>query len=85
MEWYCDYLDITGRRRPCPAGPGCTVRDDGYRGHSQIDPVRARSMYDMGMTDKEIGAEFGVSSVAVFRWRQKNELPANGRGGKQKK
>lgn len=22
----CDYLLITGRRRPCPSGAGCTVR-----------------------------------------------------------
>ncbi len=22
----CDYLYITGRRRPCPVGKGCTVR-----------------------------------------------------------
>lgn len=83
-EFYCDYIGYTGMRRPCPIGPGCTVRDDGYRGRKQIDPVRAREMYDKGMLDKEIGAEFGVSSVAVFHWRQKNGLPANGRGGRQK-
>lgn len=23
---YCDYLLMTGERRPCPAGDGCTVR-----------------------------------------------------------
>ena len=23
---YCDYLCMTGKRRPCPAGDGCTAR-----------------------------------------------------------
>ena len=23
---YCDYLCMVGKRRPCPAGDGCTVR-----------------------------------------------------------
>ena len=23
---YCDYLCMTGKPRPCPAGDGCTVR-----------------------------------------------------------
>ena len=23
---YCDYLCVTGKPRPCPAGDGCTVR-----------------------------------------------------------
>lgn len=25
MLYSCDYFLITGKRRPCPAGPGCTV------------------------------------------------------------
>lgn len=25
-KWYCDYLMMTGRCRPCPPGEGCTVR-----------------------------------------------------------
>lgn len=82
--WRCDYIGYTGMRRPCPIGPGCTVRDDGYRGRKQIDPVRARDLYDKGLLDPEIGAELGVSTNTVFRWRQKNGLPANGRGGRPK-
>lgn len=26
MFWCCDYLFVTGRRRPCPPGRRCTVR-----------------------------------------------------------
>lgn len=27
----CDYIGATDRRRPCPAGKGCTVRKTGKR------------------------------------------------------
>ena len=27
--WCCDYLSVTGHRRPCPPGEGCTVRKEG--------------------------------------------------------
>lgn len=25
MLYSCDYYILTGKRRPCPAGPGCTA------------------------------------------------------------
>lgn len=28
---FCEYILATGRRRPCPAGPGCTARKEGGR------------------------------------------------------
>ncbi len=27
-DWCCDYLGITGHRRPCPPGADCTVRTE---------------------------------------------------------
>ena len=27
----CDYIGIVGHRRPCPPGPGCTVKTTGDR------------------------------------------------------
>lgn len=81
--WCCDYLKFAGHRRPCPPGKDCTVRDDGKQGRGHIDSDWARELYDAGMLDNEIAAEFGVTAVAVFRWRQRNGLPANGQGGKQ--
>lgn len=33
----CDYFLITGKRRPCPAGPGCTVYSTKSRAH-RTDP-----------------------------------------------
>ncbi len=23
QQWYCDYINDTGKKRPCPPGPGC--------------------------------------------------------------
>lgn len=32
----CDYYLLTGKRRPCPAGKGCTVRDTSKKARVQI-------------------------------------------------
>ena len=32
----CDYILITGKRRGCPAGPGCTKREEGKRERSEL-------------------------------------------------
>jgi len=34
---FCGYLLATGRRRPCPAGPGCTVREAAGRRPRRTD------------------------------------------------
>lgn len=31
MLYACQYILITGRRRPCPPGPACTVFKEGSR------------------------------------------------------
>lgn len=37
-EKWCDYIGATGKRRPCPAGKGCTVRLTGKRPPSIVLP-----------------------------------------------
>ena len=54
---YCDYLCMTGRKRPCPAGDGCTVRVLVRREHPTaftIFPKRKR--ISANMTEEEIAA-----------------------------
>lgn len=41
----CDYIQITGKRRPCPAGVGCTVRVS-MNGDEAGAPVTARKRQD---------------------------------------
>lgn len=88
-EWYCDYLHITGHRRPCPPGKGCTVRTTAGRDTKQgresnlpikmreWDTKKARALYDEGLLDGEIAAALGTTSGAVGFWRRSLGLPSN--------
>ena len=88
-EWFCDYLSITGHRRPCPPGEGCTVRveaeKDPKRKWKECPPVkgrtwdtdRARALYDEGLPDAKIAAEVGTTKSAVAFWRRKQGLQSN--------
>ena len=43
----------------------------------QKNEALVRQLYDEGLHDSEIGRAIGVQGHAVFRWRKKNQLPAN--------
>lgn len=73
----CEYILITGHRRPCPFGAGCTVKETEERMKSW-DKAKALALYQAGAIDKEIAAEVGVSPVTIYRWRKKNGLEAHG-------
>ena len=63
-EWYCDYLLLTGRRRPCPPGKSCTVRKEAdltkkgstYMKQRKWDTEKALALYSQKLTDAEIAA-----------------------------
>jgi len=87
--WCCDYLGVTGHRRPCPPGDGCTVRAEGDRDSKRIwkenapmkgrswDTKKARALYDKGLLDGEIAAELGIKETSVGFWRRTQNLPSN--------
>ena len=35
LDWFCNYYFKTDKRRPCPAGKGCTVRREKRRKRSK--------------------------------------------------
>lgn len=84
-EWYCDYLSMTGRRRPCPPGEGCTVRKEGdltkkgsaFMKRREWSTEKARALYDQGLSDAEIAEKVGTTPSAVAFWRRGQSLPAN--------
>lgn len=43
----------------------------------QKNEALVRQLYDKGLHDSEIAKEIGVLGNAVYRWRRKNQLPAN--------
>jgi hypothetical protein len=47
--------------------------------HPLWDKAAARTLYDLGLRDAEIGNELGVARLTVFKWRQSERLPAHPR------
>lgn len=52
----CDYISITGHRRPCPFGAGCIVKQtkEGEPVSKRWDVETALKLYEEGKTDPEI-------------------------------
>lgn len=84
-EWCCDYLSVTGHRRPCPPGEGCTVRKEGdltktgsaFMKRRRWDTEKAKALYDQKLSDAEIAGRVGTTASAVAFWRRGLGLPAN--------
>ena len=77
---YCDYIGIVGHRRPCPPGPGCTVKTTGGK-RKKVDYKAVGKLYAKGLPDKKIAAGAGCGVSTVVKWRQQNGLKANGLKG----
>lgn len=83
--WCCDYLLMTGRRRPCPPGEGCTVREkadltkkgSAFMKRREWDTEKAKALYDQKLSDAEIAGRVGTTASAVACWRRGLGLPAN--------
>ncbi len=87
-EVCCGYFCITGRRRPCPPGAGCTeyIRDErAAKERAQAprqrqiswDTDHARRLWQDGATDQEIADAVGASKDAVRHWRQRRQMRCN--------
>lgn len=83
--WCCDYLLLTGRRRPCPPGKDCTVRKKAdltkkwstFMAKRKWDTEKAVALYAQGWPDARIADEVGVPASAVAFWRRGQNLPPN--------
>lgn len=83
--WICDYLSVTGHRRPCPPGEDCTARKEGdltkkgsaFMKRREWDTDKARALYDQKLSDAEIAGRVGTTASAVAFWRRGLGLPAN--------
>lgn len=84
-EWCCDYLSVSGHRRPCPPGEGCTVRKEGdltkkgsaFMKRRGWDTEKAKALYAQKLSDAEIAGRVGTTASAVAFWRRGLGLPAN--------
>lgn len=67
LFWACTYILHTGRRRPCPAGDGCTEHSKHGGGVGvKIDLDLAKQLWAEGKTDAQVAKEVGAS-VATLR------------------
>lgn len=73
----CDFILIEDRRRPCPPGAECTVRQgkEGKKkmGKPRWDTELGRLLWLEGKTDAQIAAEMGVAPNTVLHQRRKWE------------
>ena len=85
----CTYILVAQRRRPCPAGKGCTVyeRTENRRerqklslapnlNRKSLDETEAYRLYKSGANDREIAEAMHLQTSAVSRWRIQNKLPS---------
>lgn len=85
----CTYILIAQRRRPCPAGIGCTVYEpvESRRERQQLslaqnlnrtsfDKAEAYRLYKSGANDREIAEAMHLQIGAISRWRIQNKLPS---------
>ena len=79
----CDYIGIVGKRRPCPPGPGCTVKKTGER--RRVDYEKVKTLYKEGKTDKEIAELAGCSLSTVSNWRRLQGRKPNQQKSKEEK
>lgn len=86
----CDYILITGHRRPCGFGAACTVKETQGRrmrsgGMSQEVEAKVTQLYAQGYSDPSIAQAVSMTSTMIRYWRQRNELPPNAHGGRPRK
>lgn len=86
----CDYILITGHRRPCGFGDACTVKETQGRkmlggGMSQEVEAKVKQLYAQGYSDQSIALTVGMTRTAIRYWRLRNELPPNANGGRPRK
>lgn len=85
----CTYILVAQRRRPCPAGIGCTVYEkvENRRERQQLslapnlnrksfDKEEAYRLYKSGANDREIAEAMHLQTSAVSRWRIRSNLPS---------
>ena len=85
----CTYILVAQRRRPCPAGIGCTVYEpvESRRERQQLslapnlnrksfDKAEAYRLYKAGKNDREIAEAMHLQTSAVSRWRIRSKLPS---------
>ena len=88
-EAICTYILVAQRRRPCPAGIGCTVYEqiENRRERQQLslapnlnkkslDKAEAYRLYKSGANDREIAEAMQLQTSTVSRWRIRSNLPS---------
>lgn len=86
----CDYILVTGQRRPCGFGDACTVKETQGRkmrggGMSQKVEAKVKQLYAQGYSDPSIAQAVAVTRTVIRYWHQRNELPPNAHGGRPRK
>ena len=63
---YCEYLFITGHRRPCPGGKDCTVKEKKSRINGKDLTINGKTMCVVDWAKRT-----GISKDTIYYWYAK--------------
>lgn len=63
---FCEYIFITGKRRPCPGGKGCTVKKKKSRANARDLTINGKTL-----PVTEWAEITGISKNTIYSWYTK--------------
>ena len=77
----CPFIEPIDVPPPAPEPPKEKEEKKHCGGQTKIDEEKAAELYRQGLTDAAMGKILNVTHGAVWNWRRRNKLPANGKRG----
>lgn len=73
-RYACQYILLKKKRRPCPPGAACVVREDVNMPKRTWDAGRAMELVNEGKDDVAIADAVGTTVEAIKSWRKNNRI-----------
>ena len=73
-RYACQYILLKKKRRPCPPGAACVVREDVNMPRRNWDAGRALELVNEGKNDVAIADAVGTTVEVIKSWRKNNRI-----------
>lgn len=73
-RYACQYILLKKKRRPCPPGAACVVREDVNMPRRNWDAGRALELVNEGKDDVAIADAVGTTVEVIKSWRKNNRI-----------
>ena len=84
-RYACQYILLKKKRRPCPPGAACVVREDVNMPRRNWDAGRALELVNEGKNDVAIADAVGTTAKAIKSWRKNNRIRLQKRAAETEK